>query len=69
MMFTPHPRDALALAHEHGRRLRADAAAERFGRPSPLRSVIAVWLRRTADRVDRTALVRQPGPTVLSRPR
>ena len=69
MMFIPHPRDALVLAHERGRRLRADAAAERFRRPSAVRGAIAVWLRRAADRLDRSALVRQPGPTVVNGPR
>jgi hypothetical protein len=59
-MFTPHPLDALVLAHEHGRSLRAQAAAERLVGAWTMRGAIAVWLRRAADRVDPGALVRQP---------
>jgi hypothetical protein len=59
-MFTPHPLDALVLAEEHGRSLRADAAAERFRGASPMRTAVATSLRRLADRLDPGSLVRQP---------
>jgi hypothetical protein len=59
-MFTPHPLDALVIAREHGRRLRAEAAAERLGGGSAVRPAIAAWLRRAADRLDPGSLVRQP---------
>ena len=59
-MFTPHPLDALVLAHERGRRLRAEAEAERLGGASAMRSTVAAALRRAADRLDPGTLVRQP---------
>ena len=59
-MFTPHPLDALVLAHEHGRRLRAEADAERLGGAWTMRGAVAVWLRSAADRVDPGSLVQQP---------
>ena len=59
-MFTHHPLDALVLANEHGRRLRAEAAAERLPGGSTLRGAIAARLRRAADRLDPGPLVRQP---------
>ena len=59
-MFTPHPRDALLLALEDGRRLRAEAEAERFRGASTMRGTIAAALRRAADRLDPGPLVRQP---------
>ena len=59
-MFTPHPLDALVLAHEHARRLRAEAAAERLGGGAPMRGAIAAALRRAADRLDPGSLVQQP---------
>ncbi len=61
-MFTPHPQDALLLAHAHLRRLRDEAAAERPGGAPTLRSTIAASLRHAADRLDPAALVPQPGP-------
>ena len=53
-MNTPHIPDAhdqLALAHEHGRRLQAEAAAERLA-PARGRRALAASLRRAADRLD-----------------
>lgn len=51
-MFTSHPRDALVLAHEHARRLRAETAADRL-RPAPdARRALAASLRRAANRLD-----------------
>jgi hypothetical protein len=51
-MFTSNPLDALAVAHAHGRRLRAEAAATRLRGASPTRRVLAVSLHRAADRLD-----------------
>jgi hypothetical protein len=51
-MFTTDPREALVLAHERGRHLRAETAAERLRRASATRRVLAASLRRAADRVD-----------------
>jgi hypothetical protein len=59
-MFTPHPLDALVLAHDRGRRLRAEAEAERFSGTSTMRGKIATALRRAADCLDSGSLVRQP---------
>ena len=49
-MFIGHPLDALAVAHDRGRELRAQAASRR-GRASRMRRVLAGWLRRAADLV------------------
>lgn len=57
-MSTPHPHDALALAHEHGRALRADAAAERLHIHVGLRDAVAASLRRAADRLDPSPVAR-----------
>ena len=46
-MFIGHPLDALAVAHDRGRELRAQAASA-----SKMRRVLAGWLRRAADLVD-----------------
>jgi hypothetical protein len=51
-MFTTHPHDALVLAHERARHLRAETAAERLRRASATRRALAASLRRTADRLD-----------------
>lgn len=50
-MFSGHPLDALAVAHDRGRELRAQAASRR-GRASKTRRVLAEWLRRAADAID-----------------
>jgi hypothetical protein len=50
-MFIGHPLDALAVAHDRGRELRAQAASRR-GRASKMCPVLAGWLRRAADLVD-----------------
>lgn len=54
-MNTPHIPDAhdqMALAHERGRRLQAEAAAERLSAPSRSRRALAASFRRVADRLD-----------------
>jgi hypothetical protein len=51
-MFTSHPYDALVLAHERARRLRAESAAEHLRGSSATRRALAASLRRTADRLD-----------------
>jgi hypothetical protein len=60
MMFTSNPLDALAVAHAHGRELRAEAAAERLCGTTGARRAIAVSLRRAADRLDPTTLSPRP---------
>ncbi len=57
-MFTSDPLDALAVAHERGRRLRAEAAAERLRGAPGTRRALAVTLRRAADRLDPAPLAR-----------
>ena len=68
-MFTPYVSevvmisstlDGLALAHEHGRRLRADAARERVAGTSRMRLALATFLRRAADRLDTRTLASTP---------
>jgi hypothetical protein len=59
-MSTLDPLDALFLAHERGRRLRAEAAAERLRSTSGTRRALAVSLRRAADRLDPAPLARRP---------
>ena len=44
--------DQLALADERGRRLQAEAAAERMSAPSRPRRALASSLRRVANRLD-----------------
>jgi hypothetical protein len=51
----PDPRDQLAVAHERGDDLRAEAAALRLRGPQGPRRAVAESLRRAADRLD-------PGP-------
>lgn len=57
-MFGTDPRDALAVAHEYGRELRAEAAAERLRATSRTRRALAASLRRAADHLDAAALAR-----------
>jgi hypothetical protein len=59
-MFITDPFDALVVAHAHGRRLRAEATAERLCGTSGARRDIAVFLRRAADRLDPAVLVPRP---------
>jgi hypothetical protein len=59
-MFTSDPRDALLIAHERPRRLRAETAAERLRRASGPRHALAAILRRAADRLDPAALAPRP---------
>lgn len=56
--------DALAVAHDRGRRLRAEAAAERLRGTSRARNALAMFLRRAAERLDPAPLARRP----VSRP-
>jgi hypothetical protein len=58
-MLTSDPYDALVVAHERGRRLRADAAAERLCGSSGTRRALAVSLRGAADRLDPAPLARR----------
>ncbi len=58
-MFTSDPLNTLVVAHERGRRLRAEAAAERLRDTSGTRRALAVSLRRTADRLDPAPLARR----------
>jgi hypothetical protein len=51
-MFTSDPLDVLAVAREHGRRLRTEAALARLRGASPTRRALALSLRRAADRLD-----------------
>jgi hypothetical protein len=60
MMNISNPLDALAVAHAHGRELRADAAAERLFGTSGTRRAIALALRRLADRLDAASLAARP---------
>jgi hypothetical protein len=46
------PMEALTHAHEHGRALREQAAAERMVPRSRARRLVASSLRRAADRLD-----------------
>ena len=59
-MFTSHPLDALVVAHERGRQLCAEAAAERLRGTSGTRRALALFLRRAADRLDPAPLARRP---------
>jgi hypothetical protein len=59
-MVTYDPRDALAVAHQHARRLREETAAERLRRMSGTRRALAASLRRAADRLDRTPFAPRP---------
>ncbi len=45
-MFTTDPHDALSVAHEHARRLRADTAARRLRLAMASRCPLAAYLRR-----------------------
>jgi len=58
-MFTSDPRDALVLAHERGRRLRAQAAADRLRDTRGTRRALAASLRRAADRLEPAPLARR----------
>ena len=51
-MLATAAHDALALAHDHARRLRDETAAERLSPPPARRRALAASLRRIADRVD-----------------
>lgn len=59
-MITLDPHDALVAAHEHGRRLRAEAAAERLRGPSATRRALALSLLRAANRLDPASLAAGP---------
>ncbi len=51
-MYVNDLHHALVLAHDHERRLRAEAAAMRLHVAAPIRHVVAIWLRRLADRLE-----------------
>ena len=58
-MFIAHPFDVLVVAHERGRQLRAEAAAQRRrGSSGRTRRTLALSLRRAADRLDPAPLAR-----------
>jgi hypothetical protein len=59
-MVTNDPRDALALAHEHARRLREESAADRLRPASGSRRAFAGSLRRAADWIYPVPLARRP---------
>jgi hypothetical protein len=59
-MLTSDPLEFLALAHGRGRRLRAEAAAERLRGTSGTRRKLAVSLRRAADRLDPAPYANRP---------
>jgi hypothetical protein len=59
-MFTSDPRDALFLAHERGRHLREETAADHLRRASGIRRAIAKSLRRAASRLDPSPLAHRP---------
>ncbi len=59
-MLMLNPPDTLALADEHGRQLRAEAAAERLRPAAETRRSLAAALRRVADLLDTGPL--EPGP-------
>ena len=52
--------DSLALAQQHGRELRAQAAAERLCGAPRKRRVLAASVRRAADRLDPMPLAPKP---------
>jgi len=56
-MFTD-PLDGLAQIRERGRRLRAEAAAERLRGPSWTRRALAASLRRATDHLEPAPLAR-----------
>jgi hypothetical protein len=56
-MLINNPFDDLAVAHTRGRRLRAEAAAERFRGTSRPRRALAETLRRAANRLDPTLVL------------
>ena len=56
-MLINDPFDDLAVAHTRGRRLRAEAAAERLRSTSRPRRALAETLRRAADRLDPTLVL------------
>ena len=63
-LLVSHPRDELVVAHHHGDRLRAEAAAERLCGRSGTRRVLAASLRRVAELLDPAPL--GPSPVLRS---
>ena len=59
-MLTMNPDDALVVAHQRARQLRAEAAAERVRRNAGTRRVLATSLRRLADRLDQAPFAPRP---------
>jgi len=58
-MLTNHPLDTLAVVHQRGRQLRADAASEAVRASSKTRHVLAVALRRAADHLEPAPIARR----------
>jgi hypothetical protein len=59
-MLAFDPLHTLALAQEHGRHLRAEAAAERLRPAAETRRSLAAVLRRAADLLDPAPLAPRP---------
>jgi hypothetical protein len=59
-MFISDPHDELIVAHDRGRRLHEERAAEGFRRASRRGRSLAALLRRAADRLDPTPVVHRP---------
>ncbi len=59
-MVISDPRDALVVAHAHGRHLREEAAAGHMHRASGTRRALAASLRRVAHRLDSTPFAPRP---------
>jgi hypothetical protein len=60
MMFTSNHLSALMVAQERGRRLRAEAAAERLRGSRRTRHALVMSLRRAADLLDSASLSPRP---------
>ena len=59
-MFSTDPRDALLVAHAHGRHLREEMASNhQRGSAEATRRALAATLRRVANRLDPTPLVQR----------
>ena len=56
-MLTIHPREARVLAADRIRSLRDELAADRLGARSRVRTFLAGWLRRAAQRLDPAPIV------------
>lgn len=59
-MFISDPHDELIVAHDHGRRLHEERAAEGFRRAPRRGRSLAALFRRAADRLDPTPVAHRP---------